>query len=324
MEKKLISFVLPCYGSENTICFVVDEIRQVIGQKSEYDYEVIAVNDCSPDKVWDVLQGIAAQDRKVKLIGLAKNMNRPGAVMAGLGRAAGDYVVVMDDDGQCPMDRFWDLLAPLEGDYDVSMADYPSRKQSLFKDFGTLVNKKMTEYILDRPKNLQFTNFMVMRRYIAKEICKYTNPYPYMTGLILRTTRRITCVPMEERSRYSGSSNFTFIKMLNLWMNGLTAFSIKPLRLATFAGVAFAIIGFLYGIFTVVMKLINPSISAGYSSLMAVMLLIGGILMLMLGMIGEYIGRIYISLNNSPQYVIRDEVNFGEAVEEKETAGING
>ena len=310
MDKKLISFVLPCYGSEKTITFVVNEIREVIGQRAEYDYEIIAVNDCSPDNVWEVLLQLSGQDKRVRLLGLAKNMNRPGAVMAGLGRSQGDYIVVMDDDGQCPMDRFWDLLAPLEGEYDVAMADYPSRKQSLFKDFGTLVNKKMTEYILDRPKDLQFTNFMVMRRYIALEICKYTNPYPYMTGLILRTTRRIKCVPMEERSRHSGSSNFTFVKMLSLWMNGLTAFSIKPLRLATVVGVLFAMLGFLYGAYVVVMKLMNPAISAGYSSTMAVLLLIGGILMLMLGMIGEYIGRIYISLNNSPQYVVRDEVNF--------------
>ena len=100
MNKKLISFVLPCYGSEKTITFVIDEIRTVIGQRSEYDYEIIAVNDCSPDNVWGVLTGLAARDAKVRLIGLAKNMNRPGAVMAGLGRAAGDYIVVMDDDGQ--------------------------------------------------------------------------------------------------------------------------------------------------------------------------------------------------------------------------------
>lgn len=310
MESKLISFVLPCYGSEKTISFVIDEISKKIAERPEYDYEVIAVNDCSPDHVWEVLQGIAEQNKRVRLIGLAKNMNRPGAVMAGLGRAAGDYIVVMDDDGQCPMDRFWDLLEPIENGYDVSMADYPCRKQSAFKNFGTFVNKKMTEYILDRPKDLQFTNFMVMRRYVAVEICKYTNPYPYMTGLILRTTRRITCVPMEERDRYSGSSGFTFKKMLGLWMNGLTAFSIKPLRLATLCGVLFAFIGFLFGLFTVIRKIVLPDISAGYSSIMAMMLLIGGIVMLMLGLIGEYIGRIYISLNNSPQYVIRDEVNF--------------
>lgn len=310
MDKKLISFVLPCYGSEKTIEFVVNEIREVIGQKSEYDYEIIAVNDCSPDKVWLVLLDLAQADKKVKLLNLAKNMNRPGAVMAGIGRASGDYVVVMDDDGQCPMDRFWDLLAPVEDEYDVAMADYPERKQTAFKNFGTWVNKKMTEYILDRPKDLQFTNFMIMRKYIAKEICKYTNPYPYMTGLILRTTRRIKCVPMEERARHEGASNFTFKKMLSLWMNGLTAFSIKPLRLSTLLGFIIAIAGFLFGIFRIIMKIINPDIAAGYSSLIAVLLLIGGVLMLMLGIIGEYVGRIYISLNNSPQYVIRDEVNF--------------
>lgn len=310
---KQISFVLPCYGSEKTISFVIDEIRQVIAQREEYDYEIIAVNDCSPDNVWNVLVDIAAKDSNVRLLGLAKNMNRPGAVMAGLGRASGDYVVVMDDDGQCPMDRFWELLEPLLSDYDVSIAAYPSRKQSLFKDFGTLVNKKMTEFILDRPKELQFTNFMVMRSYIVKEICKYVNPYPYMTGLILRTTRRITCVPMEERERYSGSTNFTFAKMLGLWMNGFTAFSIKPLRLSALLGVILAACGFIYGVYTVVGRLLHATVAPGYSSLMAVLLLVGGCLMLMLGLIGEYIGRIYISLNNSPQYVIRDEVNFSQS-----------
>ena len=176
----------------------------------------------------------------------------------------------------------------------------------------------MTEYILDRPKDLQFTNFMVMRRYIAKEICKYTNPYPYMTGLILRTTRRIKCVPMEERSRHCGSSNFTFMKMVSLWMNGLTAFSIKPLRLATFLGFLVAFSGFVFSVVIVARKLLYPEIAAGYSSIMAALLFIGGVIMVLLGLIGEYIGRIYISLNNSPQYVIRDEVNFETEKREKD------
>ncbi len=315
MNKKLISFVLPCYGSEKTISFVVSEIREVIRQREEYDYEIIAVNDCSPDNVWEILKSIAVQDKQVRLIGLAKNMNRPGAVMAGLSRVSGDYVVVMDDDGQCPMDCFWDLLKPVEDRYDVSMADYPSRKQSLFKDFGTQVNKKMTEYILDKPKDIQFTNFMVLRRYVVNEICKYTNPYPYMTGLILRTTCRIACVRMEERSRYSGSSNFTFTKMLSLWMNGLTAFSVKPLRIATVIGGICAFWGFICGAWVVFRKLLHSEILAGYSSMMALLLFIGGIIMLMLGLIGEYIGRIYISINNSPQYVIRETINIDEKKE---------
>ena len=318
MSIQKISFVIPCYGSEQTIEFVTEEIREKLSERPEFDYEIIAVNDCSPDNVWDVLLRLAGADSRIKLIGLAKNMNRPGAVMAGLGMASGDYVVVMDDDGQCPMDRFWDLLAPVEGEYDVSMAGYPSRKQSAFKDFGTFVNKKMTEYMLDRPKELEFTNFMVLRRYVVKELCKYRNPYPYMTGLILRTTRRIISVPMEERERYSGNSGFTFKKMVNLWMNGLTAFSIKPLRLSSLLGFIIAAVGFVYALIVVIRKIITPEIAAGYSSLMAVLLLIGGMLMLLLGVIGEYVGRIYISLNNSPQYVIRDLVNFPTEEREEE------
>ncbi len=311
-EKKKISFVIPCYGSEATIEHVADEIRDTVNTKKEYDYEIVAVNDSSPDRVWSVLLKMAEQDRCLKLINLSKNMNRPGAVMAGLNHASGDYVCVMDDDGQCPMDRFWDLLEPLENGYDVSIADYPERKQSLFKNFGTFMNKKMTEYMLDRPKDLQFTNFMLMKRYIVQEICKYKNPYPYMTGLVLRTTRNICCVPMEERERYRGHTNFTFAKMLSLWMNGLTAFSIKPLRLASFIGVAIAFAGFVYGLIIVIRKIFCDNIAQGYSSIMAVILFVDGIIMVLLGLIGEYLGRIYMCINESPQFVIKEMVNFEE------------
>ena len=311
-EKKKISFVIPCYGSEKTIEYVIHEIEKTMDLRKEYVYEVVAVNDSSPDKVWDVLSGIAEKDKNVKLINLSKNMNRPGAVMAGLNNASGDYVCVMDDDGQCPMDRFFDLLKPLEEGYDVSLADYPERKQSAFKNFGTFMNKKMTEYMLDRPKDLQFTNFMIMKSYIVKEICKYKNPYPYMTGLVLRTTRNICCVPMEERERYTGSTNFTFAKMLSLWMNGLTAFSIKPLRLASMLGFLIAFSGFIYGVFIIFKRIFMDNIAQGYSSIMAIILFIGGIIMILLGLIGEYLGRIYMCINESPQFVIKEKVNFEE------------
>lgn len=310
MEK--ISFVIPCYGSENTIEAVVDEIIDVVSQKSEYDYEIIAVNDCSPDNVLDKLYYLSKNNKKVKVINFAKNMNRPGAVMAGLNYAKGDYVVVMDDDGQCPMNNFWQLLQPLLDGHDVSIASYPERKQSIFKDFGTLVNKKMTQFILDRPKDMQFTNFMVMKSYIVKEITNYKNPYPYYTGLLLRTTSDIINVQMDERERFSGSTTFTFGKMLGIWLNGLTASSIRPLRVSSLVGVICAIIGFIFGIVTIIRKLVVPDISVGWSSTVSIMLFIGGLIMLMLGMIGEYIGRIYISINNSPQYVVKETINIDE------------
>ncbi len=309
---KKISFVIPCYGSENTIEAVIDEIRVIISKRREFDYEIMAVNDCSPDNVYGVLKTLARSNSKIKVINLAKNMNRPGAVMAGLNNVSGDYVVIMDDDGQCPMDKFWELFKPIEEGYDVSIAKYPKRKQSLFKNFGTFVNKKITEFILKRPKDMEFTNFMLLKSYIVKEIVKYDNPYPYYTGLILRTTSDIVNVEMEQRERFAGDSTFTFFKMLGMWINGLTAFSIKPLRISSLIGSICAVAGFVFGIITIIRKIVSTNISVGWSSIISIMLFIGGLIMLMLGMIGEYLGRIYISLNKSPQYVIKEKINFDE------------
>lgn len=310
-NNKKLSFIIPCYGSEKTVGIVIEEIDKVVSQNSRYDYEVVAVNDHSPDNVWQVLKNIAQNNPKVKLINLAKNMNRPGALMAGMSKTTGDYIILMDDDGQCPMESLWKLIEPLENGHDVSIARYPTYKQSKFKSFGTIINRKMTEIVMEKPKDLSFTNFSALKRYIVEEITKYKNPYPYLTGLLLRTTSDIVNVEMEERERITGSTNFTFKKMLNLWINGFTAFSIKPLRISTIVGIITAALGFIYGIYIIIHKLVvHTTVLQGYSSLMAVMLFIGGIIMMMLGMIGEYIGRIYISINNSPQYVIKETINI--------------
>lgn len=248
VTNKKLSFIIPCYGSEKTVGTVIEEIHEVVSKNKNYDYEVIAVNDHSPDNVWNVLKEIAKKNKKVKLINLAKNMNRPGALMAGMSKTTGDYIILMDDDGQCPMENLWDLIKPLEEGHDVSIAKYPSYKQTKFKSFGTVVNRKMTEVVMEKPKDLSFTNFSALKRYIVEEITKYNNPYPYMTGLLLRTTSDIVNVEMEERERITGSTTFTFKKMLNLWINGFTAFSIKPLRISTFIGFLTAAIGFMHWI----------------------------------------------------------------------------
>ena len=309
----LISFVIPCYGSEGTIEFVIEEIIGVVTQRPDFDYEIIAVNDCSPDNVLEVLLKIAEQNHKVKVLDFAKNFGRHSAVMAGFSIVQGDYVVVIDDDGQCPMDHLWELVDPIiEGKGDLTMADYPTKMQSKFKNFGSSVNSLMSQTLLNKPKGLYFSNFQVMKRYIVDEILRYDKPYPYLEGLILRTTDKIYTVEMEERERYAGRGNFTLFKSLSLWMNGFTAFSVKPLRLATVVGLVSAVIGFIIELLIVINKFINPAVPLGYSSTLAVMLFLGGIVMLMLGLIGEYIGRMYISINNSPQYVIRKKYNCEE------------
>lgn len=306
-----ISFVIPCYGSEKTIKSVVDEIIFEMDKNKKYAYEIIAVNDYSPDNVWTVLKDIASRNRHVKLIHLAKNMSRHGALMAGFSKVSGDFVCVLDDDGQCPMNNFWKMMKEIENGHDVVAAKYTEYKQKPWKSFGTLVNRKMTEMMMGKPKNIFFSNFGIMKRYVVDEIIKYKNPYPYVTGLVLRTTKDIVNVEMEERKRLAGDSNFTLKKCLDLWMNGFTAFSIKPLRISSILGAICAGFGFIYGLILIIIKICNPeAIDPGYSSIVALLLFIGGMIMLMLGMIGEYLGRIYISINNSPQYVIKEEVNF--------------
>lgn len=313
MEK--ITFVIPCYRSEKIVSKVIDEIISTVTlRKDEYDYEIIAVNDNSPDNVWEVLKSEAEKNNKISLINFAKNSGKHAALLAGFKYSKGDYVVCIDDDMQCPMDKFWDLFEPLKNDYDVSIAKYGKKNQSAFKNFGSKLNALMMRTLIDKPKELQFANFIVMKKFVVDEMVKYNNPYPYVNGLILRTTKKIANVPMKERSRDSGVGGYNLSKSLKLWINGFTSFSVKPLRVATTMGFICSFLGVVYGCYIVINKLMHPSIVMGYSSIVSLLLFISGLLMLMLGMIGEYLGRIYICINNSPIYVIKEKININDEV----------
>ena len=309
---KLLSFVIPCYRSEKTIEKVVDEIRTTVGEKSEYDYEIIAVNDYSPDNVYDVLCRLALHDKKIKVINFARNMGKHSAVMAGYAVAKGDIIVNLDDDFQCPTYELWKLIEPIETDLcDVATAKYYVKKEAWYKRIGSDINLKMTECLLDKPANLRMENFSAMKRFVCEEMIKYVHPYPYIEGLIYRVTKRVCEVPMEQRNRADdNASGFTIGISIGLLLNGLTAFSVKPLRVASICGLFFAALGFIFGLITIIRKIFNPEMLMGYSSLMAVLVFSMGLIMLMLGIIGEYIGRIYICMNASPQYVIKNTINI--------------
>lgn len=310
--KKRISFVIPCYRSEKTIREVIDEIIRVVSEKKEYDYEVLCVNDCSPDQVGRVITQLAEENSKIKYIEFAKNKGKHAAILAGHAFVTGEFVVDMDDDCQSPVYELWRLLTPVENDEcDVATANYYKKKESLFKRFGSWVNMQTSSIMLDKPKGMIIDNFSVMKRLISDEIIKYKNPYPYFEGLVFSITKRVNVVMMEQRERGDDNrTGYTFAKSLALWSNGLTAFSVKPLRIASMAGLIFAIAGFVWGVSIIVRKLVFHSILVmGYSSLAAIMLFSSGLMMLMLGMLGEYIGRIYISINSLPQYTIKDVKN---------------
>ena len=319
--KTLLSFVVPCYRSELTIQNVIDEIDNTVMQRGkDYDYEIICVNDCSPDNVLAVLKEVAADNVRVKVIDFSKNMGKHAALMAGFLHCQGSYIVTVDDDFQCPVYELWRLMEKVENDEcDYATAKYKVKKQSAFKNFGSYINLLMSHMLLEKPKELRFENFGVMKRFVVEEIIKYDKPYPYLEGLIWRVTNRISLVEMEERERGDDkSTGFTLRKSLSLWLNGFTAFSVKPLRISTILGFLLAVVGFVIGLVMVIKKIINPDIVAGYTSIIAMQSFIGGITMIILGLIGEYVGRIYICLNNTPQYVIKDTINIDSKRDKEE------
>ena len=167
----------------------------------------------------------------------------------------------------------------------------------------------MTEFLLGKPKELYVSSYFAAKRFIVDEMLRYDKSYPYVIGLVLRSTKRIANVNVDHREREVGRSGYTLGKLLGLWMNGFTAFSVKPLRIATWTGISCAILGFIYGLYTIIKKFVlGDAVAVGFSALMSSVMFIGGMILFMLGILGEYIGRMYISMNNAPQYVIREVV----------------
>ena len=303
----LISFIIPCYKSAGTLESVVDNIEKMMENRTDYEAELVLVNDGSPDDTWGTICGLCSKYDNVTGVDLAKNSGQQSAIMAAIKHSRGELIICCDDDGQTPIETCFDFIDKIDEEgYDVVCAKYVERgKRSPFRRLGSWVNDQMSIFFLEKPKDLNTSVYFVAKRFVALEMAKYDNPYPYITGLLLRTTGRIGNVEVEQKGRLAGESGYTFKKLFNLWLNGVTTFSIKPLRLANFLGMLFSLIGFVIIIVLVISKLSNPAVSVGWTSIIATILLIGGLMMMFLGLIGEYIGRIYLCLNKTPQYVER-------------------
>ena len=305
---KKISFVIPCYRSHATLPSVVDEIYRTMAQIRAYHFEIILVNDCSPDDTFSVISKLVQDNHNIIGVDLAKNFGQHAALMAGFHQASGDVIICLDDDGQTPADEMEKLLTKIDEGYDVVYASYSEKQHSGFRNWGSQVNSLMTELLLGKPKELSITSYFAMRRYIMEEMIRYEHCYPYIMGLVLRSTKHICNVEVTHRAREEGSSGYTIQKLLGLWMNGFTSFSIKPLRIATFFGAFTAGFGFLYLIYVLVAYFTGHILLMGWSSTMAVLLILGGAILLVLGLVGEYVGRIFMCTNATPQFVIREVV----------------
>ena len=306
---------MPDSHSAETLPAVVEDIRRTVEADGRYDFEVILANDNPPDETWQVIQQLAAADRRVKGLCMIRNFGQHAALMAGYRASRGDIIISLDDDGQTPPDQVFKLVDALDGTVDAVYGDYPADHKfaNPFRRFGSNVNDKMAEWLLKKPKGLYLASYYAVPRYVMDEVIRYQGPYPYVDGLVLRSAGRFRNVPIAHKDRAVGQSGYSLKKLLGLWLNGFTSFSVVPLRLATLAGALFACAGFVFALVPILRKLVlGAAIDPGWTSIVCLMLIIGGMLMVMVGLAGEYIGRIYVSMNAAPQYALRQTCNLEE------------
>lgn len=308
----LISIIIPCYRSQNTIANVVAEIKEEFKNHPEYDYQIVLVNDGSPDGTLGVIRDICAEDDKITGVDLSRNYGQASAKLAGLNYVKGDVVVYMDDDGQHDPKGIFMLTEKILSGYDVVYAHFGNKKHSAFKKLTSSLQRKLAVWAGNSPKGIYGSSFLAYSKFAADSLKNYNSPFVSIGGYLMKITSKFANVEMEHRKRFSGSSTYNFKKLFNLWMNTITNFSIAPIRMASYLGIFCAFAGMITLLVIVLRKIFVPNIAVGYTSTIALLLFIGGLIMLILGFLGEYIGRIYMTVSGAPQYQIREVMNDEE------------
>ena len=304
----MYSFVIPCYNSSESIRHVVELTMEEMEKMNRREFEFVLVNDYSSSpKTMPVLKKLAEEYPCVTVLNLAKNAGQHNAIMAGLNYAKGDILIGMDDDMQTHPSQLPYLFEELEKGYDIVYGYYPEKKHSAFRNFGSWVNYISVRILIGKPKELKTSSYWVARKFVRDSVIEYQAPYAYIQGLFLRTTRNISCIPIQHFQREEGESNYTFKRLLKLWSN-IIGFSITPLRLTEYCGFGLSLLSIIAAVVVLIRKILNPAMALGWPSLMIVICFFSGIKLMFLGLIGEYIGRMFLGLNRQPQYVIREVI----------------
>jgi undecaprenyl-phosphate 4-deoxy-4-formamido-L-arabinose transferase len=269
-------------------------------------FELLLVNDASPDDSWQVITELAKHNDFIKGISLRKNFGQHSAIMAGLNHARGDIVIVMDDDLQHPPEEIGNLMGAIDAGADVCYTRYKGRQHAMWKILGSRFNDWVATRLLDKPKGLYLSSFKAMRREVVQEVIKYDGPYAYLDGLILDVTRSIATIDINHLPRREGTGNYNLKRSISLWLRMATSFSVVPLRIATFLGFSLTVLSFLVITVLLVQKLQHPDWPVGWASLLAGILFVGGVQTFCVGVLGEYLGRTYLKINGKPQFVVRE------------------
>lgn len=301
-----VSVVIPTYKGEKSIAKLVD---QLIIQLSEISFEIIIVNDSSPDQSHNVCLNIqTTHPFVVRYLRLGKNVGEHSAVMAGLNHTTGDYVAIVDDDFQnAPSEVLRLIEYTSDNHFDVVYTAYDEKKHSWFRNFGSRVNDVSATVLLGKPRSLYLSSFKCISRYVLEEIIKYKGPFPYIDGLVLKCTDNIGVLKVGHSDRAEGESSYTLKKLMQLWLNMAINFSFLPLRISFILGIFFATLGIGYSFYTIMHKIFDPSLPTGWASLIITISIFSGVQLILLGVIGEYLGKVLMSVNQLPQYSVKED-----------------
>lgn len=305
----LVSIVIPCYRSEKSIGKVVELTREVFAGLEGYECEFVLVDDCSPDGTFSAISELARTYDNVRGVTLMRNFGQHNAIMCGLHHVQGDLVLGMDDDLQTHPTQIPAILHKMEEGYDVVYGVFKESANGPVKNFTSWLNRVTAQMMLGRPKDIQTSSFWVITRQLKDQVITFRNYNPYIQALFGRMTNRVGNVQIEHHEREQGSSNYSLAKLVKLWLAYFN-YTVLPLRFISTVGMVTAALGFIAGIFVVVRKLIIQDVLLGWSSLTCIMLVFFGLVLLGLGIIGEYLGDLVLSANSTPQFIERGRAGF--------------
>jgi glycosyltransferase involved in cell wall biosynthesis len=299
-----ISIVIPVYRSAPILPALVDRIGAALSLRY-HEFELILVNDYSPDNSWSVIDELAGKFPFIVGLDLRKNVGQDNAIMAGLNHASGDVVVIMDDDLQHSPEDIHLLQAKVSEGYDVCYAHFQLKNQAWWKNLGSWFNGKLASWVIGKPSHIYLSPFKALSAGVVAEMLKYRGPFAYIDGLIWTITSRCTQVPITHHARAEGSGNYNLIRSIRVWLKLFTGFSVKPLRIITLTGFTTSCLSFLLGVVFIVAHFLDAFPVEGWASLFVSILFLGGIQLTCLGMLGEYVGRTYLRLSDQPQFSVR-------------------
>ena len=307
-----LSIVVPVFRSEDCLNELVSELMAEL-RRTNWTYEIILVNDFSPDSSWQQIESLCKKNPSVVGVDLRRNFGQDNAILTGIRLTRGRYVAVMDDDLQHHPKFLPAMVDRAEQGFDVVFADFKHKHHATWKNVGSWINGKIAEFVLYKPKGLYLSPYKVIRREVAEVLCGYRGFSPYIDGLLLQATWRMATIPVEHQPRFSGRGNYGFWRSLGVSARLIFSFSLAPIRFVGWVGTITASLSLLTGAYFMILKLNGaeqfPLEMQWWVFLMIAVFFLGGLQMFFFGVLGEYLGRTYFRVNDRVQTSVREVLN---------------